>query len=239
MSFSYIEFENRFRGTSDVVRKEQTRFIPYFACAPGPVVDLGCGRGEFLEMLGTAGATCWGVDVNKEMVDFARARGLDVRHESAIAHLASCPPESLGGIFMSHVIEHLPRPDVLKLGELAASRLRRGGVIVVETLNPQCVFANAPFAMDFTHEWPIHPQTLQFILEGNGFEVFETVYRQYLPDEMMTLMNDRTKPSSWPTPTTPFECAVTEALGKLQLYIDLAFKNFIYALAARRGRSSK
>ena len=83
MSFSYIEFENRFRGTSDVVRKEQTRFIPYFACAPGPVVDLGCGRGEFLEMLGTAGATCWGVDVNKEMVDFARARGLDVRHESA------------------------------------------------------------------------------------------------------------------------------------------------------------
>lgn len=232
MGFSYVAFEDRFRGSFDVVREEQQKYVPFFVDAPGPVVDLGCGRGEFLDLMREAGVGSWGVDTHSEMRAACRSRGLDVRDEDVIAHLESLEPASIGGLFMSHVVEHLPRRDVLRFGELAGSRLRPHGVVVVETLNPACVFAHAPFTMDLTHEWPIHPQTLQFILEANGFGEFETLYRQYLPPDMLQLVDTGVAAA------TPFERTVLDALQKLQTVVDLSFKNFIYALAAKRAAAS-
>lgn len=229
VTYSYAEFERRFRGTSDVVAEEQRAWLPFYAGAPGPVVDLGCGRGEFLALLGEAGIPCWGVDSSPEMAAEARARGGDVREEPLLAHLQGLAPGSLGGIFMAHVIEHLPRPDVLSVIALAASRLRPGAGLVIETLNPQCVFAHGPFTMDLTHEWPIHPQTLQFLLEGHGFVDIATHYRQYLPADMLAVATPALAQA-----VSDFERAVAESMRKVQTIIDLSFKNFIYQMAARK-----
>jgi O-antigen chain-terminating methyltransferase len=229
MAGSYLSFEERFRGSFETVREEQGKYLRFFSSAP--VVDLGCGRGEFLDLLREAGMDGWGVDAHPEMVAAARGRGLAVKSGEVIETLAGQPEGSLGGIFMCHVIEHLPRPQVLRFVELAASRLQPGGALVIETLNPQCVFAHAPFTMDLTHEWPIHPQTLQFLLEAHGFGDFETIYREYLPEEMLRVM-----PSA--SPQGAFDAAVVEAFRKLQTIVDLAFRHFIYALAAKKPATS-
>lgn len=229
VTYSYVDFETRFRGDSGAVADEQRTWLPFFADAPGPVVDLGCGRGEFLALLGEAGVPCWGVDLSPEMAAAARVRGADVREEPLLAHLEGLAPASLGGIFMAHVIEHLPRPDVLTVIALASSRLRPGAGIVIETLNPQCVFAHGPFTMDLTHEWPIHPQTLRFLLEAHGFVDIVPHYRQYLPDDVLAVASPALEQA-----VTPFERAVSVAMGKLQTIVDLAFKNFIYTMAARK-----
>ena len=229
MFYSYADFEKRFRGESARVFEEQRESLRFFADAPGPVVDLGCGRGEFLALLAEAGLPCWGVDNNPEMVAVARARGADVREEPLLEHLAALEPESLGGIFMAHVIEHLPRPQVLAFIELAASRLRPGGTVVVETLNPQCLFAYAPFTMDLTHEWPVHPQTLRFLLEAHDLADIEMETRQYLPQQNLQIASPALQAAA-----TPFERAVAESLRNLQLIVDVAFKDFIYVMAARR-----
>lgn len=226
MSFSYVEFENRFRGTFDDVLREQEPYLEYFRAAPGPVVDLGSGRGEFLTLMARAGLAAYGVEPSAEMR--ACCAGLDVRAEEALSHLQDVADAGLGGIFMSHLIEHLPRPDVLRFAELAARKLAPGGAVVIETLNPQCLFAYAPFCMDLTHRWPIHPQTLEFILEANGFVDFQYRYRQYLPDEMLQF------PTGPAPAASELERAFGEAMSRLQLIVNLAFKNFIYAVAARK-----
>lgn len=98
-----------------------------------------------------------------------------------------------------------------------------------ETLDPRRVLAHAPFKTDLTHKWPIHPQTLQFRLEAQGFVDIATHDRQSLPADMLTVAMPHLAQAS-----TPFECAVTDSMRKLQLIADLAFKNFIYSLSARR-----
>jgi len=190
-------------------------------------VDLGCGRGEFLSLLQERGIAGFGVDASEEMRAACHARGLDVGDSDALAFLEASDRASLGGLFISHVIEHLPPPQVLRLVELAGTRIAPGGSIVVETLNPQCLFAYAPFYMDLTHVWPIHPLTLQYLLEANGFGEFATLYRQYLPDEMLQL-------PVLEGPASPLEARFNEAMSRLQLIIDLSFKNFIYGMGARK-----
>lgn len=229
MGLSYVEFENRFRGSSEAVLQEQSAYVADFRGAPGPVVDLGCGRGELLELLRREGIPAWGVDVSAEMLEVACARGVDARPQEALAHLESLEEGSVGGFFMGHVIEHLPRTDLPRLGSLLGSRLAPGGVVVIETLNPTCQFAHAPFTMDLSHEWPVHPQTLQFLLEAAGLGGFELRYRQYLPESMLALL-----PPDVPPATTPLEKALLEAVSRMQLIVDLAFRNFIYTLVARR-----
>ena len=229
MGPTYVDFENRFRGSSDDVQQEQAPYVAMFHDVPGPVVDLGCGRGEFLALLLDQGIEAWGVDISTEMLQVARARGVDARHQDLREHLESLAEGSVGGFFMGHVVEHLPRTALARLAELVASRLAPGGVVVVETLNPACQFALAPFAMDLTHEWFVHPQTLQFILEAHGLSDFEGRDRQYLPESMLVL-----RPPDHPPATTPLEKALLAAVGRMQLIVDLAFRNFIYTLVARR-----
>lgn len=209
--------------------QEQAPHVTLFRGVPGPVVDLGCGRGEFLSLLQEEGVEAWGVDLSTEMLQVATARGVDARQEDLLQHLESLGEASLGGIFMGHVVEHLPRSALSRLGALAGSRLAPGGVMVVETLNPACQFALAPFAMDLSHEWPVHPQTLQFILEAHGLSDVEIRYRQYLPESMLQLLAPGHPPA-----TTPLEKALLDAVARMQLLVDLAFRNFIYTLAARR-----
>lgn len=172
--FDYVGFERRFRGDpEDVLRTLSERYLDLLAASP-PVLDVGCGRGELLAALTERGVPCSGVDLDAGMVAEARAAGLDVAAGDAVAHLRSLPEASLGSIIAVHVAEHLPLPALLELLELAASRLRPGGLLVAETPNPaSLVVLGNSYILDPTHVWPLHPSLFTFLCERAGFRDVE------------------------------------------------------------------
>jgi O-antigen chain-terminating methyltransferase len=167
--WGYLRFENRFRGTPEDVRRRQAAYLPLFS-AQGPVLDLGCGRGEFLEALRDAGRPGSGVDLNAGMVALCRDKGLDVVQGDLLDTLAAEPDGSLGGVFAAQVIEHLPPARLRRLADLALAKLSAGGALVLETINPLSVFALVQiYFLDPTHRAPVHPEALRFLLETSGF----------------------------------------------------------------------
>ena len=158
--------------------------MPLFAGAKD-VLDVGCGRGEFLALLKAAGVSARGVDANREMVATARERGLDVVESDALAHLESLADGSLGGLMASQVVEHLAPAYLVRLLATAYQKLRPGAPIVVETINPACWLAFfSSYIRDFTHVRPIHPETLQYLLQANGFGRVTLQYSQPVPEHM-------------------------------------------------------
>ena len=142
------------------------------------VLDVGCGRGEFLELLREKGIPARGLDLNPEMVEVCRARGLDVTAADARGYLRGVPDDSLGGLIAVQVIEHLEPPYLAETLSLACDKLRPGARIVLETINPACWVAFfESFIRDLTHVKPIHPETLQYMLQASGFSNVEIVYR--------------------------------------------------------------
>ena len=135
--------------------------MPRFAGATD-VLDVGCGRGEFLELLRAAGITARGLDLNHEMVEASRARGLEVAEGDALSYVERLPDDSLGGLFAAQVVEHLEPVYLAKLLEAASHKIRPGGTIVLETINPACWVAFfESYLRDLTHVRPLHPETLQ------------------------------------------------------------------------------
>lgn len=183
----YAAFENRHRGNEEEVKKQQSRFLPYFQeKGKGKILDLGCGRGEFLELCRDNGIETQGIDLNEQMVEICRDKGLDCQKGDILESLAERPDKTLGGIFSSQVIEHLSPAQLKKLIELAYFKLAPGGHIVLETINPASVFALVQiYFLDLTHQKPIHPQTLKFLLESSGFEDVEIKYSHPLEQEQL------------------------------------------------------
>jgi SAM-dependent methyltransferase len=183
--YKYVAFEDEFRGTDASIAEKLRRYVPIFAGA-GQVVDLGCGRGEFLASLrSVAGVAARGVDANAEMVAIARERGLDAVHSDALGFLETVEDESLGGIIATQVIEHLEPAYLMRLIDTASRKLRRGAPIVLETINAACWLAFfGSYLRDFTHVRPVHPDTLQYLLRASGFERVEIQYSAPVPDHM-------------------------------------------------------
>src|SRR3954468_19424397 len=119
----YKGFEDRFRGSVDEIREKQRVLVPVFAGA-SDVLDIGCGRGEFLALLKEHRISGRGIDTNASMVSAARERGLDVVQADAMAHLQSLPDSSLGGVIASQVIEHMEPSHLLALLPLIFKKLR-------------------------------------------------------------------------------------------------------------------
>ncbi|RPJ53425.1 MAG: class I SAM-dependent methyltransferase, partial [Acidobacteria bacterium] len=165
----YAGFEDVFRGAAEDIASRVSEYLPLFAGARD-VLDIGCGRGEFLERLAAQGVTARGVDVNGEMVRRCRERGLDVVEADALEYLASQPDGSLGGVFAAQLIEHLPPDRLLRLLSLAHHKQRPGGRIALETNNPACWAAFfESYIRDITHVRPVHPETLRYLLTASGF----------------------------------------------------------------------
>ena len=133
------------------------------------MVDLGCGRGEFLELLREAGVEGRGVDRDEHMVARCRSKGLDVEHDDVLAYLRRQRPATLGGVFAAQLIEHLRPPAVVELVRLSRQALRPGGVLVVETLNPRALITIATFYLDFTHERLYDSEALTSLFAAEGF----------------------------------------------------------------------
>jgi O-antigen chain-terminating methyltransferase len=124
------------------------------------------------------------VETDGSLVEAATAEGLDVRHGDGLAALRDCDPRSLGGVALIQVIEHLTSQQSVDLVALAADRVRRGGKVVVETVNPQSLYVYAhSFYLDPTHVRPVHPAWLHFLFEQAGFAEVEIDWRSPPPDD--------------------------------------------------------
>jgi SAM-dependent methyltransferase len=170
VSATYAGFEDLYRGAQDDIQDRLSEYLPLFESTGGRIVDLGCGRGEFLEALRERGVPASGVDLNPAMVQRCRERGLDVAEGEALAYLAGVPDASLGGVLAAQVVEHLEPDRLVRLIDLALAKLAPGGRLVLETVNPACWAAFfSSYIRDITHVRPIHPDTLRYLLVARGF----------------------------------------------------------------------
>jgi O-antigen chain-terminating methyltransferase len=134
-----------------------------------PILDLGCGRGEWLEILTETGLEAYGVDTNQIFVGQCREKGFRVIEEDALQHLRSLPDSRLGAVTGFHIIEHLPLDVLIKLIDETVRVLKPGGLAIFETPNPQNVLVGShSFYIDPTHRHPIPCLTAQFLLEARG-----------------------------------------------------------------------
>lgn len=173
----YVGFEDRFRGSESAIRERLADYVSYFA-GRSNVLDIGCGRGEFLDLLREQGIGARGLDLNPEMIEVCQSRGLDAIVADARSHLQSLPDESLDGVIAVQVIEHLQPAYLTQLLGLAFDKLQPGATLILETINPSCWVAFfESFIRDLTHAKPIHADTLQYLLQASGFSTVEIVYR--------------------------------------------------------------
>ena len=168
LGFDYARFADRFRGSEDYVRRNQRFYVPLFREA-GRVLDIGCGRGEFLELLRDQNIPARGIEMSDESVGYCRSKGLEVEKADVFTYLADLPEVSEDVIFCSQVVEHLEPARLPELIRLCATRLRKGGVLAIETPNPEClaIFATH-FYLDPTHTRPVPHPLLAFYLEEGG-----------------------------------------------------------------------
>jgi len=169
LSHKYVGFEDAFRGSPDAIQARLADYVPIFA-GTADVLDIGCGRGEFLGLLREQGVSGHGIDLNDAMVDVCRDNGLEATKADALSYLQELPDHSLGGLFAAQVVEHLEPAYLTHLLEAAFDKLRPGSPIVLETINPACWFAFfESYIRDITHVRPLHPDTLKFLLLASGF----------------------------------------------------------------------
>lgn len=165
----YLRFAHRFRGTEEHVQRCQQTYLEEFRNCQR-ILDVGCGRGEFLQVLKDAGVSARGIDSSEELVRICRSKGLEAERADLFSHLAGLPEASLDGIFCAQVIEHLPPHRVPEFVQLAARVLKPNGLLAIETPNPECLAIFCiHFYLDPTHTRPIPPALLSFYLEESGF----------------------------------------------------------------------
>lgn len=189
---STLSLEAAFRGPEETIRARQEGYLSHFA-GSSDVVDVGCGRGEFLTLLRDAGVSAVGVDSDLDMVQHCRERGLAVEHGDGVAFLRSLEPASIGGVFCAQVVEHLTATQVVELVDGARRALRPGGVLLVESVNPQSVAALADFFLDLTHVRPYDARSIAALLAELGFSSIDTAYSLpvELRDRVVGLVRER------------------------------------------------
>lgn len=171
----YLEFENYFRGSEKDIQEKQKPYVALFEKSglgkKHPVVDLGCGRGEFLELLEKSKLKTIGVDMNESMVERAKEKGFEAVNDEAINYLMRTKSESLAGVTGFHLAEHIPFESLLALMAEAHRCLVKGGILLLETPNPESLFVGAfTFHYDPSHLKPLPPAIVQFSAKFKGFE---------------------------------------------------------------------
>lgn len=227
----YADFEDRFRGSTDEIRD---RLRPYLGsvrtagagASTAPVVDLGCGRGEWLRLLGEEGLQGSGVDVNRVLTRRLRAEGLDVEQGDALAFLRSLPERSVGAVTAFHLIEHLQPGYLVDLLDEVVRVLLPGGLLIVETPNPENLYVAALyFYTDPSHVRPVVSDYLEFLVAHRGLcEVEIRRLREHRPALVAAL--------------EPVDPAVPEH-ASINRVIELVNRHFCappdYALVARKA----
>lgn len=179
----YKAFEDRYRGSREVVMTRLSAYQPFLeplARLEQPVaLDLGCGRGEWLELTAAMGFAATGVDLDDGMLSACRERGLDARHDDALAALRACADASVALVSAFHLVEHLPFELVRELVGEALRVLRPGGLLIMETPNPENLVVGATsFYLDPSHLHPLPPPLLDFVTGFAGFARHKVVRLQ-------------------------------------------------------------
>jgi 2-polyprenyl-3-methyl-5-hydroxy-6-metoxy-1,4-benzoquinol methylase len=229
-SWKYVGFENLFRGSQDEIRQRLQTYAPLFE-GVSEVLDVGCGRGEFLQILSEHGIRARGIDVNHEMVETCRERGLEVSESDALAYLRIQPDESLGGLMAAQVVEHLEPAYLLEFLNQAQRVLRPGSPIVLETINAACWLAFfESYIRDITHARALHPDTLKYLVTASGFVDAAIEFKAPVPPA------DRLQPA--PQAAQGGEeslAALAEVFdGNVERLNRLLFTHLDYAVIARR-----
>jgi 2-polyprenyl-3-methyl-5-hydroxy-6-metoxy-1,4-benzoquinol methylase len=176
-SQTYVQFEDVFRGEKTDISSRVESYVPLLAAATD-VVEIGCGRGELLALLSARGVTVRGVDVNSAMVAACRQRGLTAEQGDALGFLASQQDGSIGGLVAIQVVEHMPAAYLTSFLEQAFHKMRPGAPLILETINPACWMAFfETYIRDLTHQHPLHPDTLRFLVQAAGFSHVDIQFR--------------------------------------------------------------
>jgi 2-polyprenyl-3-methyl-5-hydroxy-6-metoxy-1,4-benzoquinol methylase len=193
----YLAFEDVFRGSREDIKLRVAQHLERLVLAGAgqsskPILDAGCGRGEWLEILKEAGLAAYGVDSNSMMVERAASLGLSVIHGDVLEHLRSLENESRSAVTAFHVVEHLPFSTLIDFLDEALRVLTPGGLLLLETPNPENMRVGATtFYSDPTHINPIPPETLRFIVQHRGFTETEIVRLNPDPPRLQLHGNDR------------------------------------------------
>lgn len=171
----YAAFEDVFRGSREEIKTRQAVYLPLLhdagiGSSEMPLLDLGCGRGEWIELLKENGLAASGLDLNDEMIERCKSLSLSVAKGDALSHLGGLPDSSLGAITAFHLVEHMPFELVIQLVDESLRVLKSGGILILETPNPANLLVGAhTFYLDPTHLKPLPSPMLRFFVEGRGF----------------------------------------------------------------------
>lgn len=224
-SYKYVGFEDHFRGSPDEIADRLAQYVPLFEGA-SDVLDVGCGRGEFLALLREKGISARGIDLNEEMAEKSRERGLDATASDALTYLRAQPDASLGGLFAAQVVEHLEPAYLLEFLETAYHKLRPGAKIVLETINAACWYAFfSSYIRDLTHVRPIHPDTLRYLVIASGFQRVDIRYTAPYPEEA------KLRPVALVDGDVDRSATINDNMKKLN---NLLFTHLDYAVVAER-----
>jgi O-antigen chain-terminating methyltransferase len=166
-------FAQKFRGPEADIKERQKLYLPYFSGCQA-LLDIGCGRGEFLELMREHGVEARGIDLSQENVALCRSKGLHAEVADLFHYLADLPAASLDGIFCAQVVEHLSPERLPEMIGLASAALARGGILAIETPNPECLaIFSVHFYLDPTHTRPIPHPLLAFYMQEYGLGKIE------------------------------------------------------------------
>ncbi|MFW7378367.1 MAG: class I SAM-dependent methyltransferase [Oligoflexus sp.] len=188
----YLAFENAHRGSQESIRQKLLVYVQQIKsieeqASSLSVLDIGSGRGEWLEIIREHGWQGVGVDLDSDMVKICRQKGLEVVKEDAIDYLKSLPDYSLAVVTAFHVVEHIPETDLVPLLQVIYRKVKLGGIVILETPNPENLIVGAcNFYTDLTHIKPIPPISLQFMLSFAGFKKTETLRLHPMKDKFRT-----------------------------------------------------
>jgi 2-polyprenyl-3-methyl-5-hydroxy-6-metoxy-1,4-benzoquinol methylase len=172
--YSYLLFENRYRGSEAEVAKRLEIYPEVFRGSVLPVLEIGAGRGELQELFRKSGIESYGLELDSAMVERCLEKGLTVRAEEGLSHMTALDNGSLGGVVAIQVVEHLSKGELISLFELCLSKVRSSGKVVFETINTASLSALCQnYFRDPSHKVPLHPETMQTMMEYAGFRVLE------------------------------------------------------------------
>lgn len=220
----YRAFEDRYRGSRELISRRLEAYLPFLSPLKTlyrdyPVLDLGCGRGEWLELLGRNGYAPTGVDLDAGMLEACNARGLPARKDDALSALRKLPDDSLVAVTGFHIAEHIPFPVLQELVAEALRVLRPAGLLILETPNAESlVVGTNSFYLDPTHERPLPNLLLSFLTEHSGFVRSSIVRLQEAPE----LHDESTKLGVWEvlSGTSPDYAVVAQKQAQPELLAD-------------------